>query len=338
MLKKFITTFLLVSVLCLCGCTYNSQHSTSYSHSIVLRLANNLSPEHPTSVACDKFAELVEEYTDGEIRIICYHDSQLGSESSTIEQLEIGGIDFVRTSISSLTDIEPSFNVLSLPYLYENDTHMWNVLNGNIGKYLLSTSNLSEHNISGLCWYTAGSRCFYSNSPLDNGIESLKGMRIRSLESQLFQDTISELGAEPLTIPFADVYSAILLNDVDGAENNFPSYVSSKHYQVAPYIILDEHFRLPEMIVAAETTMKSLTQEQRNIIRKAARETTDLQIQLWNDYEQQAIGEAIDNSCIIINPTEQQKMEFKSAVKELKEKYTENYSDLMQKIENTPAE
>lgn len=330
---------LIVSVFCLCGCDYyDMQISNTGSSTIILRLANNLSSEHPTSIACDKFAELVRIYSGDEIKIICYHNAELGSEPSAVEQIEIGGIDFARVSLSSLTDIEPSFNVLSLPYIYENETHMWNVLNGNIGKYLLSTENLSEHNISGLCWYTAGSRCFYSRYPLDKGVESLKDMRIRSLDSQLFQDTVKALGAEPVTLPFSDIYSELLLGNIDGAENNFPSYVSSKHYQAAPYIILDDHFRIPEMIIASDNTMQSLTQEQRNAIRKAARETTDFQVELWNEYEQQSVGEAADNGCVIVNPTEQQKAEFRKCVEEIKEQYEEDYSDLIEKIENTPAE
>lgn len=337
MTKKTILSIIsLTVIILLCGCEHYNESSASQP--IILRLANNLAEDHPTSVACENFAQRVNQYTDGKIKVICYHNSELGSETETVEQLEIGGIDFVRTSVSSLTDIEPACNVITLPYIYENETHMWNVLNGNIGKYLLTTQNLANHNMTGLCWYTAGSRCFYSTQPLDKGIESLKNMKIRSIDSSIFRDTISSLGAHPVTMPFNEVYREFMIGNIDGAENNFPSYISSNHYLAAPYIILDNHIMMPEMIIAANSTMQELTQKQRDSIRLAAIESTEIQIQLWTEYEQKCINTAVESGCTIITPTDKQKQEFKDAVKEIKKQYEESNGGMLKKIEETPKE
>lgn len=350
-MPKFVNIFLIIlssltvilgviAVICFSGLSLNDliyiPEQPDPEQVTVLRLANNHTEDYPTSLACDYFAELVYEKTNKNIKILCYHNSELGDETSTVSQLEIGGIDFVRVSLAPLANFDSTLNVLSLPYLYENDAQMWNVLNGEIGKSFLNSPQLDSNGITGLCWYTGGSRSFYSDQPLDNGLESLQGLRIRTQESQLLQDTVRALGAVPVPMTFENVYSALLTDKIDGAENSIPSYVSTQHYQNAKYIMLDEHSRIPEMIIASKTTMNSLSEEYQQIIKECAQESTLKQIELWSEYEKQSLDVAVENDCIIITPTEEQKAEFKNAVQGVKEKYSEQFGDLITQIENTP--
>lgn len=302
----------------------------------VLRLANNHEADYPTSVACDYFAELVEKETDGKIKIICYHDCGLGDEASTVEQLRLGGIDFVRVPVSLLSSYDPAMNVLTLPYLYENDTHMWNVLKGSIGDSFLNSEKLAENNMTGLCWYTAGSRSFYSSVSLENGLESIRGLKIRTQDSPMLRDTVEALGADSVAINFEDVYSALLTSKIDGAENNIPSYVSTQHYKAAKYFLADEHSKVPEIIAASKATMDSLSADYQEIIRQCALKSTEKQIELWKEYEQESLKTAEESGCIIIIPTEEQKEKLRNAVKSIKEAYSEEYGSLIEKIENMP--
>lgn len=340
-MKKFFSR-LLIPVLSAIFCTACSLSDFIYipekqqKNYTVLRLANNHEADYPTSIACDYFAELVEQETNGKIKIICYHNCALGDEASTIEQLKLGGIDFVRAPVSLLSSYDPDLNVLTLPYLYENDTQMWNVLKGSIGDSLLSCEKLAENNMVGLCWYTAGSRSFYSSVSLENGLDSIKGLKIRTQDSSILRDTIEALGADAVTINFEDVYSALLTSKIDGAENNIPSYVSTQHYKAAKYFLADEHSRVPEIIAASKSTMDSLPEDYQEIIKQCAVKSTEKQIQLWNEYEQQSLKTAEENGCIIITPTEEQKAELKNAVKGIKDAYSDEYGDLISKIENMP--
>jgi tripartite ATP-independent transporter DctP family solute receptor len=342
LIKSCAVSFLALFTAVLCtGCDENSSVFANNEYSvqsdeIVLRLANNHVDDYPTSKACDYFAQLVEERTDGKIKILCYHNSALGDEASTLKQVQLGGIDFVRVSVSLLAEYDTNLNILSLPYLYENSNHMWSVLNSETGDYFLNSTQLIKNGFEGLCWYTGGSRNFYSTQPLDNGIESLKGLKIRTQESELLQDTVSALGADAVPMKFEDVYAALVTGKIDAAENNIPSYISTQHYKDAKYMILDEHSSIPEMIVVSKTTMDNLNHEQQEIIKECAKESTEKQIELWNEYENECLETAISEGCTIITPTEEQKEEFKEAVQAVKDKYSAGYEDLIKKIENTP--
>lgn len=341
-IKSFAFSFLILSTAFLCtSCDMNDiflidENYSIKSDEIVLRLANNHVEDFPTSKACDYFAQLVEERTDGKIKILCYHNSALGDEVSSLKQVQLGGIDFARVSISLLAEYDPNLNLLSLPYLYENSDHMWNVLGSETGDSFLNSTQLMKNGFEGLCWYTAGSRNFYGIQPLDNGIESLKGLKIRTVESQLVKDTVSALGANALPMKFEEVYPALVTGKVDAAENNIPSYISTQHYQIAKYMILDEHLSIPEMIVVSKTTMDNLNHEQQEIIKECAKESTQKQIELWNEYEKECLETAIAAGCTIITPTDEQKAEFKEAVQSVKDKYSKGYEDLVKRIENTP--
>lgn len=340
-MKKFFAK-LLIPVFSALFCTACSVRDFIYipentqNDYTVLRLANNQEADYPTSAACDYFAELVEKETNGKIKIICYHDCGLGDEASTVEQLRLGGIDFVRVPVSLLNSYDPDLNVLTLPYLYENDTQMWNVLKGSIGDSFLSSEKLAENNMVGLCWYTAGSRSFYSSVSLEDGLESIRGLKIRTQDSPILKDTVEALGADAVTINFEDVYSALLTSKIDGAENNIPSYVSTQHYKAAKYFLADEHSKVPEIIAASKATMDSLSPDYQKIIKQCALKSTEKQIELWKKYEQESLKTAEESGCIIITPTEEQKEELRNAVKSVKEAYSEEYGSLIDKIENMP--
>lgn len=338
---KFIISSVFSAVLVfISGCGVDDYISDYFEKSdeIVLRLANNHAPDFPTSKACDYFAQLVEEKTGGKIKIICFHDAELGDESSTLKQVQLGGIDFARVSVSLLAQYDESLNVLSLPYLYENSEHMKKVLESETGEEFLKSSGLMENGFEGICWYTAGSRNFYSVSPLDDGINSLKGLRIRTQQSELLEDTVSALGAKPVPMKFEDVYPAFMMGNIDAAENNIPSYISTQHYKTARYMMLDEHSMIPEMIVVSKTTMENLNHEYQNIIRECAKQSTQKQFELWNDYEKQCLQTAIDAGCQIVSLTPEQKAAFKEAVKDVKAEYSAGYEDLTEKIENMAAD
>ena len=94
-----------------------------------------------------------------------------------------------------------------------------------------------------LSWYDAGARNFYSTAGPIESLDDMKGLKIRVQESELMMDTIQALGATPVPMAFGDVYSGLQTGEIDGAENNWPSYESTRHYEVAKYFTLDEHTR-----------------------------------------------------------------------------------------------
>ena len=210
---------------------------------IVLRLAETHPADYPTTLGDMRFADLVKERSNGRIVIEVYPGSQLGQEKAVIEQVQFGAIDFTRVSISPLAAFVPVFNALQLPYLYRSEDHMWKVLLGPIGKELFAS--LEPSGFVGIGWFEPGARNFYNSKRPVTKPEDLKGLKIRVQESELMVGMVQGLGAVATPMPYGEVYSGLQTGVIDGAENNWPSYESTSHYEVAKFFTLDEHTRVP---------------------------------------------------------------------------------------------
>jgi len=269
---------------------------------IVLRLAENHPQNYPTTLGDQKFADLVKERTDGRITIEVFHSAQLGEERAAIEQVQFGAIDFTRVSISPLAAFSPGLDALQMPYLYNSTDHMWKVLKGEIGDEMLAS--VEKDGFVGLAWYESGARSFYNSKRPIKTMADLKGLKIRVQESRLMVGLVESLGAVPTPMPFDEVYSALQTGVIDGAENNWPSYYSTSHYEVANYYTLDKHTQVPEILVASKMTMDSLSADDQQIIREAAKDSIDYQRQKWAEYvaESEKVIRANGNEITELSP------------------------------------
>lgn len=259
---------------------------TEGGNQVILRLAETHPRDYPTTKGDFKFADLVKERTKGRVVIEVYPDSQLGQEKAVIEQVQFGAIDFTRVSLSVFSSFAPQMNALQMPYLYRNDDHMWKVLNGPIGQELLAS--LAPAGFIGLGWFEAGSRSFYNSLRPVRAPEDLVGLRIRVQESDFMVAMVNAFGAIAAPMPYGDVYSALQTGSIDGAENNWPSYFSTSHYKVAKYLTLDEHTRVPEIIIASKISLQTLSPADQEVVKQAAVDAATYQRSEWNTYEQVA--------------------------------------------------
>jgi len=346
--KRFRLTLitLLVVMLIAAGCGNNNNGAVSNSSSsnssssaseapkpkpdkqTVLRLSTNHAADYPTTLALDEFAKSVEEQTEGRIKIEVYPSAQLGEEQDVVEQLQIGAIDFARISLATITEFSRSLDVLILPYLYRDSAHMWNVLEGEIGdEFLKSVTNA---NLIGLTFYDAGARNFYNTKHDVKSVADLKGMKIRVQESKLMMGLVEALNASATPMPFSDVYNSLQTGVIDGAENNWPSFISTNHYEVAKYFTVDEHSRVPEMLIASKMVMDKLSAEDQEIIHNAARASLSAQKELWAAEEAKAekIAKDAGVSVTYLDSNE----EFQKAVEHLYEEFGGEYTELIERI------
>ncbi|TXT44100.1 MAG: TRAP dicarboxylate transporter subunit DctP [Spirochaetes bacterium] len=254
---------------------------------VVLRLAETHPQDYPTTRGDYEFARLVKERSNGRIVIEVYPGSQLGQEKAVIEQVQFGAIDITRVSVSPVAAFVPKLNAFQMPYLYRDADHMWKVLNGDIGKALLAS--LEPFGFIGLGWFEGGSRNFYNSKREIKTPADLKGLKIRVQESELMMGLVSAFGANPTPMAFGEVYSGLQTGVIDGAENNWPSYFSTSHYEVAKYFTLDEHTRVPEIIVGSKISLGRLSKADQELIRQAARDAVEFQKKEWAKYEQLSI-------------------------------------------------
>jgi len=303
--------------------------SMAQTKPIVLKLAETHPQDYPTTKGDYEFARLVKERSNGRIIVEVYHSKQLGEERAVIEQVQLGAIDMTRVSISAVSAFVRELDAFQLPYLYRNADHMWKVLNGPIGEEILKKHE--AYNFVGLGWFEAGSRNFYTKRPVKT-VSDLKGMKIRVQQAPLMVAMVQALGAVATPLPFGEVYSALQTGVVDGAENNWPSYLSTSHYEVAKYFIVDEHTRVPEITVASKKVLDRLSKEDRALLVQAMRDAQPYQYKLWVEYEKVAEKAVRDRGCVITEVSPAEKQKFMDAMKPVYDKQPPEIMAVVNKI------
>lgn len=246
---------------------------------VTLKSSDTHPDGYPTVAAVQKMGEMVKERSNGRICIDVFHSAQLGEEKDTIEQTKFGVIDMNRVSMGPFNNIIEETKVVSLPFIFRGTDHMHRVMDGPIGEEILAA--FEPHGFIGLAYYDGGSRSFYnSKKPIDS-IDDLSGMKVRVMQSDVFVDMMSALGANATPMPFGEVYSALQTGVIDAAENNWPSFESSGHYEVAGYYTLNEHLIVPEALVMSKVSWDKLTPEDQALIRQAAKDSVPINRELW---------------------------------------------------------
>ena len=296
----------------------------------VLRSSDTHPDGYPTVDAVKYFGELVKERTNGRYSVEVYHSAQLGQEADTVEQVRAGVIDLNRTSLGPWNGLVPETKVPSLPYIFRSVEHARYVMNGPIGDEILAA--FEPFGVVGLAFYDGGARSFYNSKKEIKSVEDLKGMKFRVMQSDIFVDMVAALGASATPMPYGEVYSSIETGVIDGAENNFPSYESAKHFEVAKNYSLDEHTIVPEVFVMSKTAWDKLTPEDQEIFKQAGKESMEKQWELWDARVAQSRKLVEDAGSQITTP---EKQAFIDAMKPVYDKYvnTPELKDLVTRIQ-----
>jgi tripartite ATP-independent transporter DctP family solute receptor len=302
----------------------------SASAQTVLRSSDTHPDGYPTVEAVKYFGQLIEERTDGRYKVEVYHSAQLGEEADTIEQVRAGVIDLNRVSMGPWNGLVPETQVPSLPYIFRSPEHMRKVMLGPIGDEI--GAGFENHGVVLLTYYDGGARSFYnSRKPIESPAD-VEGMKLRVMQSDIFVDMVAALGGTATPMPYGEVYSGIQTGVVDGAENNFPSYDTAGHFEVAPNYSLDEHLIVPEVFVMSKAAWDRLTPEDQAIFKQAARESAEKQFELW-DAQVAASRAKVEAAGSQINVPEKQP--FIDAMKPVYDKYVTDpaLQDLVARIQ-----
>jgi tripartite ATP-independent transporter DctP family solute receptor len=249
------------------------------AQTVTLRSADIHPDGYPTVEGVKIMGKLVEERSGGKLRIQVFHSRQLGEEKDTLEQTRFGVIDMNRTNFAGLNNLVPETVVPGLPFLFRDEPHMHKVMDGPIGQEILAGGE--RHNLIGLCCYDSGARSMYNRARPINTPADMKGMKIRVQQSDLWLAMIRALGANPTPLPTGEVYSALQTGVVEGAENNYPTYQSQRHFEVAKYYSVTEHSMSPEILVMSKRAYDRLSKDLQTIVREAARDSVPEMRKLW---------------------------------------------------------
>lgn len=253
--------------------------TTSMACEVTLKSSDTHPDGYPTVEAVKHMGKLLEERTDGRLCVEVFHSAQLGQEKDTIEQTKFGVIDLNRVSTGPFNNLVEETKVISLPYVFKSVDHMHTVMDGPIGDEILEA--FVPHGYVGLAFFDGGSRSFYNKVKPIKSIDDLAGMKVRVMQSDIFVDMMTALGANATPMPYGEVYSAIQTGVIDGAENNWPSFESSGHYEVAGYYTLDQHLIVPEVLVMSKISWDKLSADDQAAVRQAARDSVPVMRDLW---------------------------------------------------------
>lgn len=327
MKNKFFTVVILAISIFLTGCTNGTQ---SNGEKIVLRFAY-ASNSQPVIDSMKEFGRLVEEKTKGEVTVTYYPDSQLGGEVELIELTQTGAVDFTKVSASALEGFSKDYSIFSIPYLFDDENHFFAVMENEdiMSEIYLSTKDLG---FKGITYYDSGQRSFYMKNGPINGVEDLKGKKIRVMQSETAIKMIKLLGGSPVPMGSGEVFTSLQAGLIDGSENNEFVLYTAGHGAVAKYYSYDEHTRIPDIIIMSNSVEKKLSNDQLKAVQEAAYESTKFEKEIFKKAVEDEKNAATQKYNIIYNRVDNK--EFQRAVQPLHDdfKNSEEYGELYLKI------
>lgn len=256
------------------------------------------SSDYPTVEAVRMMSRLLEERSGGRLSIRIYSGGQLGSERDTLELTVFGGLDLNRVNLAPLNAFAPETVILSLPFVFQSEPHMRAALDGAPGQAVLDA--LEPHGLIGLCFYDSGARSFYNTRRPIRTPDDMRGLKIRVQNSDLYVSMVEALSANATPMDLSEVYQGLMQGVIDGAENNWPSYESTRHFETAPFYSLTGHVMAPEVLVMSARRWRQLSEEDRTLVQVCARESVPFMRDLW-DARVAAARERITASGVEVN-------------------------------------
>lgn len=316
-----LLTIIIVCALSLGTLSACSSKAAGENETITMRLAHNQSETHPVHKSLTEFARLVEEKTDGTVKIQLYPNGQLGAEREVIELTQTGAVDFAKVSASALESFSEVYSLFSLPYLFDSKEHYYSVMNSKVAQEIYQSTE--EIGFIGLSFYDGGSRNFYTkNKPIKHP-DDLKGLKIRVQPSATSIKMIELMGGAPTPMSFGEVYTALQQGVIDGSENNETALTDNNHGEVAKQYSYSEHAMVPDMLIMNNTKWQELNEDQKLAISEAAKESTEFHKEVWEKAIAKSIEDAKKKNVTFSTPD---KEPFRKAVQPLHEEFAKKES------------
>lgn len=273
--------------------------SADMGEELHFKLAENQPDGNPITEGMYKFAELAKEYTGGTVNIDVYANAALCDEASSIDQVMAGTLDFSRVNTNSMAPVVDLCGAFGMPYLFADAETKYKALDGDAGAMVFKT--LEEYNMVGLDFYEAGSRNFYTTNKPITSVADLKGMKIRVQPTEVAISMVQALGAEATPMDYGEVFQGLQTGIVDGAENDFVSYYTSGHYEVAKNFTLDGHMAPPALVICSTKAWDQMSDAQKEGVKKASREAAIWQRQAMQDFQEESRAKCEEAGCTIID-------------------------------------
>lgn len=329
-MRVYLSILSILLLIFVSGCSSNVNGKEPDAE-YVLRLGHLQTETHPYHKGALKFKELVEEKSNGKIRIDIFPSSQLGNGRDQIEGAQIGSIHFHIGSVAPVTNFAPKFNLLNLPYLFESREHAFRVLDGEIGKEI--ATDLENRGLINLGYMENGWRHMTNNKkPIKTSADAAK-LKLRVQESPPYISFIKALGSTPVPVPFGELYTALEQKVVDGQENPLAQIYLNKFQEVQSYLTLTAHNYDAAVFLMSKTTFDTLPEELQKAVSEASAEAVDYERKVAMEDEKKLLEDLKKTEIEIEENPDLDS--FREAVKPVYEEYEETIGkELFDKIES----
>lgn len=173
-------------------------------------------------IALEQFEKEVEEKTNGAVQVELYGDAQLGNATDTIEGMQLGTIECAFASTAAVSQFVPEFYYVDAPFIFRDADHAHAVVDGEVGQ-IIGDASIEKQGIRVLGWMDTAFRNIYSSKAVRT-VDDLKGLKIRTMQSDLHTATFEALGCLPTPMSSSEVYSSLSSGVIDAAENCYSTF------------------------------------------------------------------------------------------------------------------
>lgn len=236
--------------------------------------------DYPTVEAVRWMGAEIARETSGRINFRLYPSGQLGGETDTVTLTKFGVLDIARVYLGAVNNAFPATMPMALPYTFRDEGHMRRVCDGAIGREILQT--FEQRDLIGLAFYDSGMRSMYNARRPIHTPADMRGLKVRVPRADVFMAMLTAMGANATPLPFGEVFTGLQTHLLDGAENNWATFQSTRQYEVARYWSETNHCAAPEALLMSKRRYDSLTRADQDLIRAKATESVAVMRALWD--------------------------------------------------------
>jgi len=254
-----------------------------------IKLGYQAGKDHPQGLGSQKFADIVAEKSGGKITVKSFPNGTLGGDVATISSMQGGTIEMSVMNAGLLSSLVKDFVVVDFPFLFNTPQEADAVMDGPVGKAL--SDQLPEKGLVGLGYWELGFRNLTNSRRPVTKLEDIQGLKIRVLQSPIFIDLFTALGANAVPLPYPELYTAMETGTVDGQENPFSNIISSKFYEVQKNLALTQHVYNPQILLISKKFWDKLNSDEQKVLQDAAIEARDYQRTVSREMSAKALDE-----------------------------------------------
>lgn len=328
--KKFIYPLVIILTLCLLftGCSQGSGGAGEEKEKVkLLRFGHVVHEGSSLHQGALKAAELIEEKSNGKMKMEVFANSALGGNREMLEMLQAGTLEAMSPALAFLAGFTDAAMLMDLPYLIVNEKHGEMVLDGEIGQEMLD--RLEEVGMKGICWWFQGWRHVTANREIRKP-EDMKGLKIRVMENPLHMGHFQALGASAIPMAYAEVLPSLQQGVIDAQENPYSNIAQAGFYEVQEYIIETKHLYDPLPVVFSRAAWDRLSEEEQKIVEEAFLEAQAYQRELTKQLDDE-VKEQLKETNTIIELSVEDRQKFFDAVQPLYEEWQDKIG--VEKIE-----